>query len=69
MGEFGVIRKGAVKIGPNYQAVAVKMMNCNADLDTFARFLVEPKIMAYVGEHRNVVRLVAACTQNIDRST
>ena len=46
-------------------AVAVKIPKPSADLDYFRAFLREIKIMGYVGDHRNVVKLYGAVVDDL----
>jgi serine/threonine protein kinase len=50
--------------------VAVKTSKPMDDgIDLFKALLSELKIMTYIGEHENIVNLIGACTQNIQKST
>lgn len=44
--------------------VAVKTQNSAANPDDLQRFLMELKVMIYIGDHENILKLVAACTSN-----
>jgi len=49
--------------------VAVKMSKpLDNGIDMFKALLSELKIMTYIGRHDNIVNLVGACTQNIQKS-
>lgn len=48
-----------------YEVVAVKTCGGDVDVMYFKALLSEVKIMAFIGHHKNVVSLIAACTQNI----
>lgn len=70
-GNFGQVLKGKCVIRENsgsqkYIDVAVKTMKPNQpNALYFKTLLSEVKIMAYLGQHINVVSLVGACTANI----
>jgi len=65
-GFFGVVMKGQIT-HPNGDTsiVAVKKVKRNVGLVYFKALLSELKIMAHLGNHPNIVKLVGACTHNI----
>ena len=64
-GEFGVCVKGEYQGRP----VAVKTSKDIADVTVFKNFLREVKIMAYIGNHENIVEFVGAHVGAIRQST
>jgi len=79
-GEFGKVYRGRINsangslhyanISSNYQncsslEVAVKTVGTDVDVEHFKALLSEIKILIHIGAHRNIVTIVAACTQNI----
>ena len=45
--------------------VAIKTLKNSADKEYFKSFLKEIKVMAYVGEHENVVKFYGAMVERI----
>jgi hypothetical protein len=37
-------------------------------MDVFKALLSELKIMTYIGKHENIINLIGACTNNIQKS-
>ncbi|ODN05385.1 Vascular endothelial growth factor receptor 1 [Orchesella cincta] len=67
-GNFGQVVKGAIVTGNGSNVeVAVKTVKPKYDVLYFKTLLTEVKIMAYIGQHVNVVSLVGACTQNLKK--
>ena len=64
-GEFGVVYPGICKSEP----VAVKMLKRSVDVGEFKAVLSEVKIMAYLGDHKHVVKFVGAETSQIATRT
>ncbi|CAG7786744.1 unnamed protein product [Allacma fusca] len=60
-GQYGIVQKGTL----NGQSVAVKSSKSTADIEYFKAFLKEIKLMAYIGEHENVVRFCGAVVDKI----
>ena len=55
-GEFGVAHPGICKLQP----VAFKMPKSSVDLEGFKALLAEAQIMAYLGDHEDVIKFVGA---------
>ena len=55
-GEFGVVHPGICKLEP----VAIKVFKRSVEIDEFKAVLAELKIMAYLGSHKHIIRLVGA---------
>ena len=55
-GEFGIVHPGFF----NGEAVAVKTFKRSIQVDDFKEILLEFKIMAYLGDHSNVIKFVGA---------
>ena len=55
-GEFGIVHPGFF----NGDAVAVKTFKRSIEIDDFKEILIELKIMAYLGDHSNVIKFVGA---------
>jgi serine/threonine protein kinase len=66
-GAFGVVYKGTVLKENDAYEVAVKMLKQNMTVQYFKALMDELKIMAYIGKHPNVVRLVGSCSKNIKK--
>ncbi|KAJ8672911.1 hypothetical protein QAD02_004172 [Eretmocerus hayati] len=69
-GAFGVVVKAeALGIIPHQTVttVAVKMLHRNTDLTHLRALAAELKILAHIGKHLNIVNLLGACTNNIDK--
>ncbi|CAL8100404.1 unnamed protein product [Orchesella dallaii] len=69
-GNFGQVVKGAITDeydSSSQMEVAVKTVKPKYDILYFKTLLTEVKIMAYIGQHVNVVSLVGACTQNLKK--
>lgn len=67
-GAFGIVMKATAKgIRTNEEetTVAVKMVKHMADYEEIRALISELKIMAYLGQHLNVVNLLGAVTKNI----
>ncbi|CAG7819572.1 unnamed protein product [Allacma fusca] len=60
-GQFGIVQRGTL----NGQSVAVKSSKSTADIEYFKAFLKEIKLMAYIGEHDNVVQFCGAVVDKI----
>ncbi|CAL8075045.1 unnamed protein product [Orchesella dallaii] len=65
-GQFGIVRMGSVILRGESIKVAVKTLKSTVEIDEFKSFLFELKIMAYLGQHKNIVSLAAACTEEIN---
>ena len=67
-GAFGVVREaeadGIIEKGFK-MTVAVKMAKRQNDSLSVRALASELKIMIYLGQHRNVVNLMGACTKNL----
>ncbi|XP_014256747.1 vascular endothelial growth factor receptor 1 isoform X2 [Cimex lectularius] len=66
-GAFGVVMKGVahgIRDNEESTIVAVKM---NSDWNNVKELATELKIMAYLGQHLNVVNLLGACTANLHK--
>ena len=55
-GEYGVVCQGTC----NEQPVAVKAIKGAVNVEEFKAVLAEVKIMAYLGDHENIVKFVGA---------
>lgn len=66
-GNFGEVRKGQVEIGQRKSVIAVKSVKSTEDIDDFRATLLELKIMSSIGHHDNIVQLVAASTEEIQK--
>ncbi|ODN01725.1 Vascular endothelial growth factor receptor 1 [Orchesella cincta] len=65
-GQFGIVRMGSVNLNGERIQVAVKTLKSSVEIDEFKSFLFELKIMAYLGQNKNIVSLAAACTEGIN---
>jgi len=65
-GMYGMVLKGRLKAHDGTERpVAVKTIKPNEEASHFKVLLCEVKIMAYIGQHENIVSLVGAFTRNI----
>jgi len=64
-GEFGVVFKGTVEKGGTLEEVAIKTTKSSNNAQYIRNLLSELKVMIYIGEHPNIVRLVGANTDDI----
>ena len=55
-GNFGIVYRGFYKSN----AVAIKTFKRTVEIDEFKAVLAETKIMAYIGQHDHVVKLIGA---------
>ncbi|CAG7826513.1 unnamed protein product, partial [Allacma fusca] len=60
-GEFGVVHKGQF----NGEIVAIKSSKSVADIEYFKAFLKEIKVMAFVSEHKNIIKFFGAVVDKI----
>ncbi|EDV31270.2 uncharacterized protein Dana_GF15271, isoform B [Drosophila ananassae] len=70
-GAFGVVLKGeakGIRRDESTTNVAVKMAKRSADKKVMDAFMAELKIMIQLGQHVNVVNLLGAVTNNIDKN-
>ncbi|XP_047735886.1 vascular endothelial growth factor receptor 1 isoform X5 [Hyalella azteca] len=68
-GAFGRVVKADVDLhgDQNYRPVAVKMTKSMSDASHVKSLAIELKIMIHLGKHVNIVNLIGANTQNIDK--
>jgi len=66
-GQFGVVHKGSLTTNGGKEAVAVKTVTPDVNVENFKALLSEIKIMIYLDQHPNIVYLIGACTTNIKR--
>ncbi|XP_018021344.1 vascular endothelial growth factor receptor 1 isoform X4 [Hyalella azteca] len=69
-GAFGRVVKAEVfdlNDDGNYSPVAIKMTKSMSDASHVKSLAIELKIMIYLGKHLNIVNLIGANTQNIDK--
>ena len=64
-GHFGAVYKGSL-INP-FQVIAVKTLKTECSLQALKNLLNEIKIMSFVGEHDNILKLIGAHTSKIDQ--
>ena len=64
-GEYGRCYKGFFRQNGQNIPVAIKTLKNPADKEYFKSFLKEIKVMAYVGEHENVVKFYGAMVERI----
>ena len=62
-GQFGQVLRGTLGKAP----VAIKTVKKCVDIMYVKALLSELKIMCYVGRHENIVSLIGACTEGIDK--
>ena len=69
-GAFGEVYKGIIdRPGSNESlVVGVKTVRSDTELKYFLAFLSEIKIMSYLEQHENVLRLIGVSTENIEES-
>jgi len=68
-GEYGSVYKGNLDDSNYSTEVAVKVIEPETiDASCFKLVLSELKVMTYVGEHPNIVRLIGANTSEIEQS-
>ncbi len=64
-----MVYKGTVTVNFNDAqttiSVAIKMANASSGLQGLRSLLKEIKVMLYVGEHRNIARIIGCCTDNL----
>ncbi|CAG7719737.1 unnamed protein product [Allacma fusca] len=61
-GTYGIVFKGCLVESPN-GTVAVKTVRSEVDKSVLLALLSELKVMIYLGQNENIVRLVGACTE------
>ncbi|ODN01733.1 Vascular endothelial growth factor receptor 1 [Orchesella cincta] len=66
-GNFGIVIKGTVEVGSRKSIIAIKTIKSPDDIVDFKTTLLELKIMAHIGHHHHVVKLVAASTDEIQK--
>ena len=64
-GEYGVCYKGSLTQQGQTIDVAIKTLKESTDKEIFMSFLKEIKVLAYVGEHENVVKFYGAMVEKI----
>ena len=72
IGTFGVVWEAkALQVLPNEveTVVAVKALHKNAEIKHMQALANELKMMIYLGNHKNIVNLIGACTKKISRGT
>ncbi|XP_035700653.1 uncharacterized protein LOC110861447 isoform X2 [Folsomia candida] len=69
-GMFGVVFQGKYKnrkhSGKVWQDVAIKTMKPFSECGYIKSILNELKVLAYLGQHPNIVQLVGSCTSNLE---
>ncbi len=58
--ESGLLSRGKDKV-----TVAIKMVNPTSGLNGLRSLLKEVKVMLYMGQHANIVKLIGCCTDKI----
>ena len=49
--------------------MAIKTVTPDVDVDTFRSLLSEIKVMEFVGKHDNIIQMLGAFTENIEKCT
>ncbi|CAL8128791.1 unnamed protein product [Orchesella dallaii] len=62
-GEFSFVVKGLLV--SKSMPVAIKISKPTTDVTAFKSMLSEIKIMMYIGEHKNLVKLIGVCTEDL----
>ena len=63
-GEYGRCHRGELE----GEQVAVKVLKSNVDVEYFKNFLREVKLLAYIGNHDNIVQFHGAAVDRITES-
>jgi len=59
-GEHGAVYSGRISHKPD--TVAIKTTNTSTSSTSAKQLLAEIKILIYVGQHKNIIALLGACT-------
>ena len=68
-GQFGIVFKGILHRNGETNVVAIKTVNPDVDVETFRSLLSEIKVMEFVGKHENIIQMLGAFTENIEKCT
>lgn len=64
-GNFGIVYNGYVILPEKTLPAAIKVQLGGMTAQQFKMYLRELKILAYVGDHPNIIQFYGACTANI----
>jgi hypothetical protein len=67
-GQCGTVYKGKI-LGEEDTVVAFKTTDAFSSIIDVKNLLSEIKIMSYIGEHENIVCLLGACTEKLEKGS